>query len=263
MSLKVYDLTHTFTQFMPEWPSTPSVNISIDKFHAKDGVYQVQWEGIMHRCTHMDAPLHVTECTPTINDYPLWRLFGTGVCVSIPLGKWGVITPELLEGATPKIKEGDIVVINTGYHNKWADTDEYFGYGPGACKEAAQWMVDKKIKMVAYGCQANDHPIATKLVNHGLGPTHPWLIEEYKTELGHDPLQDFSEWEPAHKTLMVKGGIPGIENAGDEGGDMDAVTGKRCTFMCFPWRWPGGDGCIVRLLALVDTDGKFRFETGK
>jgi hypothetical protein len=33
--------------------------------------------------------------------------------------------------------------------------------------------------------------------------------------------------------------------------------------MAFPWRWPGGDGCIVRLLALVDTDGTFRFEAGK
>jgi len=260
MSLKVYDLTHTFTQFMPEWPSTPSVNIDVDKFHAKDGVYQVSWEGIMHRCTHMDAPLHVTECTPTINDYPLWRLFGTGVCISVPLGKWGVITPELLEKATPKIKEGDIVVINTGFHHKWADTDEYFAYGPGANKAAAQWLVDKKVKMVAYGCQANDHPIATKLVNHGLGPTQPQLIDEYKAEYGHDPLQDFSEWEPAHKTLMVKGGIPGIENAG---GAMDAITGKRCTFMAFPWRWPGGDGCIVRLLAIVDPEGTFRFETGK
>ena len=108
------------------------------------------------------------------------------------------------------------MVINTGYHKKWADTDEYFGYGPGACKEAAEWLVAKKVKMVAYGCQANDHPIATKLVNHGLGPTHPWLIEEYKAELGHDPLADFPLWEPAHKTLMVKGGIPGIENAGDD-----------------------------------------------
>ncbi len=263
MSLKVYDLTHTFKQFMPEWPSSPSVNIDVDKFHARDGIWQVQWEGIMHRCTHMDAPLHVTENTPTINDYPLWRLFGTGVCISLPMEKWGVITPELLENACPKIQEGDIVVINTGYHKKWADTDEYFGHGPGACKEAAEWFVQKKVKMVAYGCQANDHPIATKLVNHGLGPTHPWLIDEYKAEKGIDPLADFPLWEPAHKTLMVKGGIPGIENAGDDFGDMDAVTGKRCTFMCFPWRWPGGDGCIVRLLAIVDTDGSFRFETGK
>jgi kynurenine formamidase len=259
MSLQVYDLSHIFTQFMPEWPSTPSVDIDIDKFHARDGVYQVQWEGIMHRCTHMDAPLHVTECTPSINDYPLWRLFGPGVCVSIPKGKWGVISPEDLESAEPRIQEGDVVVINTGYHHLWADTDEYFGYGPGIYKEGAQWLVDKKVRMVAYGCQANDHPIATKLVNHGLGPTHPHLMEEYKAETGRDALDDFPEWEPAHKTLMVKGGIPGIENAG---GALDAVTGKRCTFMAFPWRWPGGDGCIVRLLALVDPDQTFRFEKG-
>jgi kynurenine formamidase len=27
MSLEIYNLSHTFEQFMPEWPSTPSVNI--------------------------------------------------------------------------------------------------------------------------------------------------------------------------------------------------------------------------------------------
>ena len=131
MSLKVYNLSHTFTQFIPEWPSTPSVNVKVSKFHAKDGVYEVEWEGIMHRCTHMDAPLHVTENTPSIADYPLWRLVGTGVCVDIPKGKWGVITPEDLENATPRIEEGDIVMINTGFHRLWADTDEYFAYGCG------------------------------------------------------------------------------------------------------------------------------------
>ena len=120
MSLKIYDLSHTFTQFIPEWPSTPGVNVSVKKFHARDGVYQVEWEGIMHRCTHMDAPIHVTECTPSINDYPLWRLFGTGVAVAIPKGKWGVITAKDLETARPKIQEGDIVMINTGFHHKWA-----------------------------------------------------------------------------------------------------------------------------------------------
>ena len=77
MSLQIYDLTHTFGQFIPEWPSAPGVNVRVNKFHAKDGVYQVEWEGIMHRCTHMDAPIHVTENTPDIHDYPLWRFCGT------------------------------------------------------------------------------------------------------------------------------------------------------------------------------------------
>ena len=61
MSLQIYDLTHTYGQFMPEWPSHPGVDIDVLKFHARDGVYEVNWEGIMHRGTHMDAPLHVTE----------------------------------------------------------------------------------------------------------------------------------------------------------------------------------------------------------
>jgi kynurenine formamidase len=151
-------------------------------------------------------------------------------------------------------------MINTGFHHKWADTDEYFAYGCGMSAEGAQWMVDKKVKLVGYGHQANDHPLATKVVDHGLGPTQPHLIEEYKKEYGRDPKADFPDWEPAHKILMVKGGIPGIENVG---GDLDKVTGKRAFFMAFPWRWPGGDGCIVRVLAIVDPDQTFTFETGK
>jgi kynurenine formamidase len=92
----------------------------------------------------MDAPLHVTENSPCINSYSTWRLCGTGVAVSIPKGKWGVITPEDLEKASPTIKEGDIVMINTGFHHKWADSDEYFAYGGGISGAGAQWLVDKK-----------------------------------------------------------------------------------------------------------------------
>lgn len=260
MSLRIYDLSHVFTQFSPEWPSHPGIDIDILKFHAKDGVYEVNWEGIMHRSTHMDAPLHVTENTPDIAGYPLWQLCGTGVCVSIPKDNWGVITPEDLENASPRIEKGDIVMISTGFHKRFADTDDYFAYGCGISGAGARWLVEKGIKMVGYGCQANDHPLATKLVDHGLGPSQPHLIEEYKEKTGRDPKEDFPLWEDGHKNLMVKGGIPGIENVG---GQIDEVIGKRCFFAAFPWRWTGGDGCIVRILAIVNPEQKFRFETGK
>lgn len=37
---------------------------------------------------------------------------------------------------------------------------------------------------------------------------------------------------------------------------------RRVTFAAFPWRWKKGDGCIVRLVAIVDPTGNFRIETG-
>jgi len=266
MSVQIFDLSHTFEPFMPQWPSGCNLKMEVTRFHANDGMYNMQWEGIMHRGTHMDAPLHVTECTPDITEYPLWRFFGTGVCLHIPKGKWGVITPEDLEKAELDIREGDIVMINTDQHHIWSDSDDYFAYGCGANAATANWLVEKKVKMVGYGCQANDHPIATKLVDLGLGPTRPDLIAEYTEQYGHDPKEDFPLWEPGHKFLMVVGGIPGIENVGDDalsGGEFDAVTGKRCFFAAFPWRFKGGEGSGVRVLAFTDPDQSFRFETGE
>ena len=44
--------------------------------------------------------------------------------------------------------------------------------------------------------------------------------------------------------------------------DIDAVTGMRVTFAAFPWRWMKGDGCIIRLVAMLDPTGEFRIAQG-
>ena len=71
-------------------------------------------------------------------------------------------------------------------------------------------------------------------------------------------MEDFPYWEPAHKILLPNG-IPGIENVG---GELDAVTGKRCTFMIFPWRFVHGEGCSVRVVAVTDPSDEYRLATG-
>ena len=257
--LRYYDLTNYWGHGVPQWPSSANLNFRTLKFHAKEGLFVQQFEAIMHRSTHMDAPLHVTENGGTLTDYDTWRLFGTGVVVSIPKGKWGVITPDDLEKATPRIERGDILIINTGSHHKLGDNDDYYAYSPGLYKEAAEWIVKRGVKLVGVDVQALDHPLGTKLADHGPGPSHPHLNAEYRALTGHDILDDFPHWEPAHK-IMMGAGIPGIENIG---GDVDLVTGKRCTIMAFPWRWPQGEGCVVRVIAVLDPDQKFRIETGR
>ena len=257
--IEFYDLTHRWGHGMPQWPSRANLNVRVVEFHAKDGLLVQQFEGIMHRGTHMDAPIHVQENQPTLTGYPLWRFFGTGVVVSIPKKKWGVITPKDLENAEPKIQKNDIVMINTGSHKNYGDNPDYFAYSPGLYKEAAEWIVERGVKLVGIDVQALDHPLGTFLGPHGPGPAQPHLDDEYFAETGRHIIDDFPHWEPAHKIMMTNG-IPGIENIG---GEIDKITGKRCTFFAFPWRWPDGEGCALRVVAVLDPTQSFRFETGK
>jgi kynurenine formamidase len=257
--LEFYNLSHRWGHGMPEWPSRPLLNVRVLQQHGRDGVFVQQLDGIMHRGTHMDAPLHVKENQPSITGYPLWRFFGTGVAVSIPKGKWGVITPRDLANAEPKIQTNDIVMINTGSHRNFSDDPVYFAYSPGLYKEAAEWIVERGVKLVGVDVQALDHPLGTFLGPHGPGPAQPHLDDEYKAATGRSIIQDFPHWEPAHKIMMTNG-IPGIENIG---GELDKITGKRCTFFAFPWRWPQGEGCALRVVAVLDPKGTFRFDSGR
>ena len=60
--------------------------------------------------------------------------------------------------------------------------------------------------------------------------------------------------------ILFENGILGIENVG---GDLDVVTGKRCTFAFFPSNWDRGDGCIIRLVAMIDRGQGYRIEAGE
>lgn len=197
-----------------------------------------------------------------MDEVPLPYFFGTGVVVSIPKQKWEVVTPDDLERASPQIRPGDIVIVNTGWHKYYGDNQTYYGYSPGFYKEAGEWFAAKKVKLVGTDTQALDHPLATAMGPHGPARPNgllPHVCAEYKRETGRDVLEDFPEWEPCHRAIL-SAGICGIENVG---GDIDKVTGKRCTFIAMPLRWTKGDGCMVRLVAIIDRSGKYRIECGE
>jgi len=259
MGLEFYDLSHPWGHGVPNWPYFEDVKIERLHYMSKSGVLTQRITTVMHSTTHIDAPAHVVEGTPFMDEVPLPMFFGTGVAVSIPKKRWEVITPEDLEKATPKIQAGDVVIINTGWHHKFGDNQEYYGYSPGLYKEAGEWLAAKKVKLVGVDQQALDHPLATAINDHGPGPLLPRLLEEYERIHGRHPKVDFPEWEPCHRALLSNG-ICGIENVG---GELDKVTGKRCTFIAFPWRWMKGDGCIVRLVAIIDPKGQYRLGRGE
>src|SRR5262249_49844473 len=118
--LEFYDLSHEFKQGVPNWPYFEDVKIERVHYHAKSRVLTQRITTVMHCTPHLDAPGHVIENAPLIEDLSLSSFFGTGVVVSIPKGHWEKIMPEDLEAARPEIQPGDIVVVNTGWHHTFS-----------------------------------------------------------------------------------------------------------------------------------------------
>jgi kynurenine formamidase len=257
-ALQFFDLSHPWGHNAPLWPYFPDVKIERFHYMAKSGVLSQQITTFMHCTTHTDAPAHVVEGTRFMDEVPLSSYFGTGVVVSVPKERWEVITAEDLENARPEIQPGDIVIVNTGWHRHYGDNRQYFVYSPGTYKEAGEWLRDRGVKGFGIDCQALDHPLGTAIGPQPNGPLIPGVLEEYREYTGRDARDDFPDWEPCHRALLGNG-IVGFENVG---GQIDEVTGKRVTFAAFPWRWTRGDGCIVRLVAILDPTGDYRIETG-
>lgn len=247
---KLVDLSQPFGDKTPLWPYFPDIRIERTHYHSRNGVL-TQWiTAPMHCSTHADSPIHVLPGLRYTDELPLEGYYGTGVVVDIPKGRWGVITPEDLENAVPKIEKDDIVIIHTGWYKYFGDNDDYFSYSPGLYKEAGEWLVEKGVKAVGVDQQALDHPLATAIGPHGPGPLRPDICAEYKAETGREVIEDFPLWEPCHKILLGNG-VMGWENVG---GDIAEVVGKRVTIAGFPIKWVKGDGSMVRLVAIVDED---------
>ena len=257
--LKMYELSHPWGYNAPTFPGYEDVKLERITYHAKHGVMTQKFTATMHVSTHVNAPIHLIPGSKGVGSIAMDRFFGSGVVLNIPKTKWEVITVADLEKATPAIEEDDIVVINTGWHHRYADSQEYFGHAPGLSKEAAQWLVAKKVKLVGLDTATIDHPLATSLGPHRNGPQIRELPGHYKEVTGRDAKKDFPEWNVAHKTLLAAG-IPTIENVG---GDVDSVNGKRTTFHAYPWLWKDGDACVIRLMAMFDSKGDYRLESGE
>jgi kynurenine formamidase len=257
--LLFYELSHVWGHGVPTLPGYEDVKIFRSTTHAKNGVMAQRIRTIMHTGTHMNAPRHIVQQGIGVGEIALDRCFGPGVVVSIPKTEWQQVTATDLEAASPTIEAGDIVVIVTGWHRKYSDSIEYFGHSPGLSKDAAEWLVARDVKLVAVDTPQVDHPLATSLGNHRNGPQMKRIPNAYEASTGRSAAEDFPIWNVAHH-ILLEAGIPTIENVG---GDVADLAGKACVFQAYPWNWHEGDACPVRLVGILDPEGKYRIEAGK
>jgi kynurenine formamidase len=256
--LQLIELSHQWGHGVPSYPGQDDVKMSRAVKHAQHGVQAYKVNTVMHTGTHMNAPLHMIQRGADLATISVDRFFGNGVVLSIPKKSYDVIDAKDLDAATSVVKQGDIVVIVTGWHHKYADAMAYYGESPGLSKDAAKWLVKKECKLVAVDTPQIDHPLATSLGLHRGGPTMKRLAGDYRKATGLDPQKEHSEWNVAHK-ILSGASIPTIEQVG---GDVDDLLGKRATFAATPWKFKYGDACPVRFIAMTDPSGNLRIDPG-
>jgi kynurenine formamidase len=257
--LRLVELNQPWGHGAPIWPGDSDVRVERGVTHARDGVFSQKITATMHVSTHLNAPIHLIQGGADVASLPIDRFFRNGCVLGIPKKRWELVTADDLANATPAVQPGDIVVVNTGWHRKYSDSQQYFGCAPGMSKEAAEWLVAKNISLFGIDTAAVDHPLATSLGAHRNGPLMSRLPKYYLDQTGRNPKIDFPEWNPAHRALLAAN-IPTIENVG---GALDDVTGLRCTFQVYPWKFRDGDACVVRFVAIFDPSGRYRIASGE
>lgn len=259
MATKLYDLSNPHGPMGPTWPHIVVPNVMvISPFPTLTRVrehnmalYGGQTRRVCvgsmgHQGTHCDSPNHEKEGGMSAAQIPIEQCYGTGVIVDMRyMKKWDKIDAEAFEKAEPKIKEGDIVICNTGWHHYWwKNAYVYHNHYPGLVPSGTEWLVKKKVKAWGGTVGSLDHPLAY----YPIDQYYPWRVEEYMKETGKHPHEEFPTYEPCHHMLCIND-IVAIENVG---GDIDKVTGIRCTIAAFFARMEGTQGHQTRLVAIVE-----------
>jgi len=139
---------------MPEFP----VNLS-------------EMQMVVHYGTHVDAPVHFIEDGPAFHEISLDRLWGQGVVIEVSCSPVQAVSVADIESAD--IRAGDIVLLNTGWMAH-AGTELYDEH-PHVSPEAAQYLRDKGIKLLAVDFPSPDLPIAHREPGFNW-PTHHVLL---------------------------------------------------------------------------------------
>jgi len=171
------DLTHSFSRDVPRSALFPPPSLSYFAQMPRKPLNISQLETVVHVGTHVDAPCHFYSDGPGMDGVPLDRLMGEGVVAMIDKPLFGAIEVGDLEGVHPPIQEGDILAIYTGWVSHWG-TPEWNRH-PYLSMEAANWCVDKKIKLLAVDTATPDlaydrreadfgFPVHCELLRHGV-----------------------------------------------------------------------------------------------
>ena len=233
------DLTHSFAESTIYWPTdTAGFQLEELAFGQTEGGWfyaSYQLASAEHGGTHLDAPVHFADGGLTNDEIPLSGLIGPAAVVDVS----EKVDPDYLvsiedlttwEAVNGDIQDGAILLIRTGWSDRWDDRTAYLGtnmtgeeaiaqlHFPGISEELAQWLVDER-GIVALG-------IDTPSIDYGQS-------------------SDFR----AH-VILYRENISGFENITN----LDLLTATGSFVVALPMKIEGGSGGPLRIVAFVPAE---------
>jgi arylformamidase len=167
------EISHVITEELSRIPSFPPPKIHRIKSLPQFLSNVTEISMVVHHGTHIDAPVHYIQDGPGMDEVPLERLYGDGVVWKIDVGPGGVIEPAHFEAARPKVKPGDIVILDTGTAQH-VNTELYWRH-PVLSPEGSWWLVKRGVKLLAVDTPTPDMSPAGRPKDYDF-PTHHTLL---------------------------------------------------------------------------------------
>ena len=249
---RVFDLEQLRYAGAPSHPAhAPGFNYFLHRHHAR-GAPEARTgaSGIIvtpeHSGTHIDAlahqaenltlhgGVHVDEGVQTSAGFrklgidTMAPLVARGVLLDVAGDKlldpeYAITPADLEKAARAEVREGDVVLVRTGYGALWSRPDEYLkaaGIGAGG----SRWLVERRVRAAGADNMAFDVMSST-------------------------PDPELKVTLPGHVLLLVRAGIPIIENLNLE--ELAAAKVYEFLFVCLPLKMRGATGSPVRPIAIA------------
>ena len=255
--MKPIDLTIPLGIGTPAWPTYEPLQVKYFKRLAPNGANGQLVTHSNHVGTHLDGEIHFYTPGKDIASLEFDYLMHEAAIVDLSdcTNDYDVYTSKMVEDRV-EVKEGDILIIHTGYHHfGWdhptADEVRYMVKHPGPDREFAIWAKEKKLRWIGVDCGSADHPMNTKIrdwCERQAGECDAHFQKKYGKGL-KDVFTD-DKYQLMHLEMFNRG----ICHAECLGGDIDLLLNQRVTVGCFPWRFVDGESSISRIVAFVEDD---------
>lgn len=255
--MKVIDLTIPIGIGTPPWPTYEPLQVKYFKRLAPNGANGQVVTHSNHLGTHLDGEIHFYTPGKDMAKLQMDFLVNEGAIVDLSdiTGDYDVYTSKMVEERV-EVREGDILIIHTGYHHfGWdhdtADEIRYMVKHPGPDREFANWAKEKKLRWLGVDCGSADHPMNT-IIRDWMPRQAKEADLHFRNKYGMSLAEfyDDSKYQLMHIELFPYG----IIHAECIGGDIDLLLNQRATIGFFPWRFVDGEASIGRCVAFVDDD---------